>query len=71
MLEVLRFFDIKVDKDLVERIFGSNNKNYMECSIKKLRDRLVHNVNENVLRVILERYDDIMSDIDKFISKIK
>ena len=38
---------------------------------KKMRDRLVHNVNENVLRVILERYDDIMSDIDKFISKIK
>ena len=29
VLEVLRFFDIKVDKDLVERIFGSNNKNYM------------------------------------------
>lgn len=34
VLEVLRFFDIKVDKDLVERIFVSNNKNYMECSIK-------------------------------------
>ena len=39
----------------------------MECSIKKLRDRLVHNANDNVLRIILERDEQINKDIDKFI----
>ena len=53
---------------LIERIFGSNDKNYMECSIKKLRDRLVHRVNENVLRVIIERYDNINNDLNEFIA---
>lgn len=65
---VLSFFDISCDEELVERIFGSNDKNYMECSIKKLRDRMVHSVNDKVLGVILERYDKMNSDMDKFIS---
>ena len=64
---VMAFFDIECDEDLIERIFGSNDKNYMECSIKKLRDRLVHNANDNVLRIILERYEQINKDIDDFI----
>lgn len=64
---VMEFFDIKCDGDLIERIFGSNDNNYMECSIKKLRDRLVHNANDNVLRIILERYEQINKDIDDFI----
>lgn len=63
---VLSFFDIECDENLIERIFGSNDSNYMACSIKKLRDRLVHNANDNVLRVILERYDQINKDIDDF-----
>ena len=61
---VLSFFCVD---DLIERVFGSNDKNYMECSIKKLRDRLVHNVNDNVLRSILERYEQIDDDINKFL----
>lgn len=65
---VLTYFDIDCDDDLIERIFGSNDKNYMECSVKKLRDRLVHSVNDNVLKVILERYDQIDKDIDSFVS---
>lgn len=65
---VLSFFDIECDENLIERIFGSNDKNYMECSIKKLRDRLVHNANDNVLRIILERYEQINKDIDDFIA---
>ncbi|MCR5684481.1 MAG: hypothetical protein K6G81_03550 [Lachnospiraceae bacterium] len=63
---VLEYFGISCDKQLIERIFGSNDKNYMECSVKKLRDRLVHNVNDNVLRVIIERYDKINEDLDLF-----
>ena len=65
---VLKYFDISADEALIERVFGSNNKNYMECSVKKLRDRLVHNVNNNVLRCILERYDDINKDLDMFLN---
>lgn len=64
---VLSFFCVECDDDLIERVFGSNDKNYMECSIKKLRDRLVHNVNDNVLRSILERYEQIDDDINKFL----
>ncbi len=63
---VLSFFEIECDESLIERIFGSNDKNYMECSIKKLRDRLVHNANDNVLKIILERYEQINKDIDDF-----
>lgn len=62
------YYEIQYDADLIERIFGSNDKNYMECSIKKLRNRLVHNVNDNVLRVVLERYDSMISDLDEFVS---
>ena len=27
----LRYFDLAVDEELIDRIFGSNDKNYMEC----------------------------------------
>ena len=64
---VLKFFEIDYTPELIDRIFGSNDQNYMDCSIKKLRDRLVHKVNDNVLRVILERYDDITADLNLFI----
>lgn len=64
---VMKYFNIEVDEDLVERVFGSNDKNYMECSIKKLRDRLVHNVNSGVLRCVLERYEAIDRDLDAFL----
>ena len=67
---VLMHFGLDCDLDLIERIFGSNDKNYMDCSVKKLRDRLVHNVNENVLRVVLERYDKINADLESFIELI-
>lgn len=71
MKRVLNYFDIDYDENLLERIFGSNDKNYMECSIKKLRDRMVHNVNDGGLRVILERYDDMNADLDAFIALFK
>ena len=64
---VLNYFEIDCDGDLIERIFGSNDKSYMECSIKKLRDRMVHTVNDNVLRVILERYEQMNEDMDNFV----
>lgn len=64
---VLDYFEIEYDTNLIERIFGSNDSNYMDCSIKKLRDRMVHNVNDNVLRVILVRLDTINKDLDDFL----
>lgn len=69
--KALSYFDVDCDEKLIERIFGSNDKNYKECSIKKLRDRMVHSVNDNVLRTILERYEDIMADLDAFSMMLK
>ncbi len=69
--KVLEHFGVSCDEQLIERIFGSNNKNYMECSIKKLRDRLVHGVNDNVLRIIIERFDKIEEDLDSFAEVLK
>ena len=63
---VLTHFGISGDELLINRIFGNNDTNYMDCSIKKLRNRLVHNVNSNVLRCILERYEDMDSDLNTF-----
>ena len=63
---VLHYFDISFDESLIDRIFGGNDNNYMDCSIKKLRDRLVHKVNENVVHTILERYDAIERDLNSF-----
>lgn len=64
----LRYFNIDYDSALIDRIFNSDAKlNYMNCSIKVLRDRLVHNVNDGILRVILERYNNIDSDLDEFL----
>ena len=65
---VLKYFGIECDVDLIERIFGSNDKNYMDCSIKKLRDRMVHRVNDKVLQVILERYETINHDLNEFLN---
>ena len=65
---VMKYFDIPADEDLIERVFGSNDKSYMDCSIKKLRDRLVHSVNANALRCIIERYDEIEKDLDSFLA---
>ena len=69
--KVLKYYDIEVEEELIDRIFGSNNKNYMECSIKNLRNRLVHRVNDNVLRIILERNNNINNDLDKFVDLFK
>ena len=66
--KVLDYYDVAYDRDLIDRIFGSNNSNYMDCSIKKLRDRLVHNVNNNVLRIIVERYESINRDLEEFLN---
>lgn len=65
---VMKYFGIPVDEDLIERVFGSNDKSYMDCSIKKLRNRLVHSVNANALRCIIERYDEIEKDLDSFLA---
>lgn len=66
---VLKYFDITCDNDLIERVFGSNDTNYKNCSIKKLRDRLVHSVNEKSISAIIERYDKIDADLNTFMDQ--
>ena len=66
VMRVLKHFGIEYDPDMIERLFGSRDNNYMDCTVKKLRDKLVHKVNGNVIRALLERYEEINSDIDSF-----
>lgn len=68
---VLEYYEVQFDDILIERIFGSNDKNYMECSIKKLRDRFVHRANDNVLRIVVERYENLDDDLNQFIALFK
>ena len=65
---VLKSFGITYEDELIERIFGSDDSSYKRCSIKKLRDRLVHRANDMVIRTILDRYESIDADIDSFFS---
>ena len=66
VMRVLDYFGVEYEKEIIERVFGSDESNYMSCSVKKLRDKLVHKANDNVIRAILERYDGINEDVDAF-----
>ena len=65
---VLRYYELEFDDALIDRIFGSNDRNYIDCSVKKLRNRLVHKVNDNVLKVVIQRYESINDDLNQFIN---
>lgn len=64
--KVLKYFELSFDEEIINRLFGSNDKNYMVCSVKKLRDRFVHKVNDNVIRALIEREDSINRDLESF-----
>ena len=68
---VLGYYGVPYDEDVIERVFGSNDSNYMDCSVKKLRDRLVHKVNDGVVRAIIERFDNIERDINSFFASFE
>ena len=69
--ETLDYFDIEYEKPVLSRIFSSNNENFSECSIKKLRDRLAHDITKDGIIAIIKRHDQIQSDLDYFLSLVK
>lgn len=71
ILSVFNDYSIKVDEEKIDQIFGGNDKNLNECSIKKIRDRLVHNATDYVVKAIVERKDEMMKDMDDFLNMIR
>ena len=64
--KVLKFFEVSFNIDIIKRTFGSEEKSYSACSVKKLRDRLVHCMNKKAIETTVERYDGICGDLGYF-----
>ena len=64
---VLDFFGMTYDKNLVRRVFGYEDDSFNTCTIKKLRNRLVHGISSAGVDAVIERYDSLNSDLDTFI----
>ena len=67
VIKVIERNGIKADPTVVDRIFGPEDKNLRTCSVKKLRNRFVHNMTAPVLQAIVERADEINADLDLFL----
>lgn len=67
----LQFFSIDIDNNIILRLFGGGNKAYNQCSIRKIRNIFVHDVTEYVVKVIVERKDEMMKDMDVFLNMIR
>lgn len=58
------------DNKLLTRIWGQNEKKGNR-SLRKLRNKFIHELNENYLLEIIDRYEDLTSDMNIFIEKFK
>ena len=48
-------------------IFRGGNKAYNQCSIRKIRNIFVHDATEYVVKVVVDRKDERMKDMDGFL----
>ena len=64
--EVLDYYGITYDKSLVRRVFGFEDDSYKTCTIKKLRNRLVHGISNAGIDAVIERYDSLNADLNAF-----
>ena len=55
---------------IVLLIFRGGNKAYNQCSIRKIRNIFVHDVTEYVVKVVVDRKDEMMEDMDGFLNMI-
>ena len=58
------------DNRLLTRIWGQNEKKGNR-SLRKLRNKFVHELNASYLLEIIDRYEDLTSDMNIFIEKLK
>ena len=52
-------------------IFRGGNKAYNQCSIRKIRNIFVHDATEYVVKVVVDRKDERMEDMDGFLNMIR
>lgn len=71
VMKVMERKGIKADPEIVDRIFGSEDTNLDTCTVKKLRNRFVHNMTANVLQAIMDRADQINADLDWFLGLVR
>ena len=56
---------------IVLLIFRGGNKAYNQCSMRKIRNIFVHDVTEYVVKVVVDRKDERMEDMDGFLNMIR
>ena len=56
---------------IVLLIFRGGNKAYNQCSIRKIRNIFVHDLTEYVVKVVVDRKDERMEDMDGFLNMIR
>lgn len=56
---------------IVLLIFRGGNKAYNQCSIRKIRNIFVHDVSEYAVKVIADRKDEMMKDMDDYLNMIR
>lgn len=71
--EVKAVFDIYnygYDENLLENIFGSN-KSRNHCSIKILRNNILHNNSKKDFREVVDRFNELNEYMDRFLTQIR
>lgn len=67
--KVLKYFDVQFDDSVIEMVFSGSGKYRLRgtMSAKKLRDSIVHNMNEPSIREVHERYEELMAAMASFL----
>lgn len=67
---VLRNVGYDFDEKILNKLFGSEERSGKK-SVKKMRDRLTHNMNKNDINEFKERKDELNGYMDYFIEKVR
>lgn len=65
----LAFAGYDFDKELLNELFGSKSKRGM--TVKKLRDAVTHGIDENAVKEITNRKDELFGYMDDFLNTIR
>lgn len=66
----MKFAGYNVDRDLLNRLFGSETKKGRQ-SIKKLRDSVTHSIKQSAVDEIKARERELFNDMDSFLEIIR
>ena len=66
----LEYAGYDFDRDFLAKLFGSKEK-IGSRSVKKLRDALTHSMNDNAVKELSDRYEELNGYMDSFLDKIR